>query len=329
MPSTPFLRFVPILLGATVVASAGLVTPVLAQDNWPQRPITLVVPYPPGGGTDIVARLLSVEMQKTLGQNVIVENKPGGSTIIGTSYVADSDPDGYTIGLITDSHAINPYTQDNLPYDSEADFAPISQLVDVPFVMVTSRKIDVQSVEALVAKAKANPGTINYASIGNATPHSLAMEWFKDMADIDMVHIPYTGVAPALNDIVGNQVDVMFTGTSSGLPHARDGRLDAIAVSSAERAAVAPEIPTVAESGYPEFEFMTWYGLVAPAGTPAEIVQRLSDAVQDGMQQPAVLERLASLGVDVSTSDPEEFAAAIQAASERYAELTKLTAGRE
>lgn len=329
MPTAANLRVVPLLLGLTLLTSIAPISPVVAQTEWPQRPITMVVPYPPGGGTDIVARLLSVEMQKILGQNVIVENKPGGSTIIGTSYVANSEPDGYTIGLITDSHAINPYTQDNLPYDSDADFAPISQLVDVPFVMVTSRKIDVRSVEELVAKAKANPGTINYASIGNATPHSLAMEWFKDMADIDMVHIPYTGVAPALNDIVGNQVDVMFTGTSSGLPHARDGRLDAIAVSSAERAEVAPEIPSIAESGYPEFEFMTWYGLVAPAGTSPEIVQKLSNAVQQGMQQPAVLERLKSLGVSVSTSDPDEFASTLRLASERYAELVKLTADRD
>jgi len=303
-------------------------TPASAASSWPDKPIKLVVPYPPGGGTDIVARLLATEMQKSLGQGVVVENRPGGSTVIGTAHVAQADPDGYTIGLITDSHAINPHTVEKLPYDSEKDFVPISQLVSVPFVMVTSRKIDVKSVQELVTKAKAAPGTINYASIGNATPHSLAMEWFKDMARIDMVHIPYTGVAPALNDIVGNQVDVMFTGTSSGLPHARNGNLDAIAVSSAERAAVAPDIPTIAESGYPDFEFMTWYGLVAPAGTPDAVVQKLSEAVHEGMRQPAVTERLASLGVDVATSTPSEFAATIRQATDRYAKLTKLTSQR-
>ncbi|MCK9512730.1 MAG: tripartite tricarboxylate transporter substrate binding protein [Pigmentiphaga sp.] len=321
----PIVR--PVLLVMALFAGMAA-TPASAASSWPDKPIKLVVPYPPGGGTDIVARLLATEMQKSLGQGVVVENRPGGSTVIGTAHVAQADPDGYTIGLITDSHAINPHTVEKLPYDSEKDFVPISQLVSVPFVMVTSRKIDVKSVQELVTKAKAAPGTINYASIGNATPHSLAMEWFKDMARIDMVHIPYTGVAPALNDIVGNQVDVMFTGTSSGLPHARNGNLDAIAVSSAERAAVAPDIPTIAESGYPDFEFMTWYGLVAPAGTPDAVVQKLSEAVHEGMRQPAVTERLASLGVDVATSTPSEFAATIRQATDRYAKLTKLTSQR-
>ncbi|MGE4338763.1 MAG: Bug family tripartite tricarboxylate transporter substrate binding protein [Pigmentiphaga sp.] len=319
----PIVR--PVLLAMALFAGMAA-TPASAASSWPDKPIKLVVPYPPGGGTDIAARLLATEMQKSLGQGVIVENRPGGSTVIGTAHVAQADPDGYTIGLITDSHAINPHTVDKLPYDPEKDFAPISQLVSVPFVMVTSRKIGVKSVQELVVKAKANPGTINYASIGNATPHSLAMEWFKDMAGVEMVHIPYTGVAPALNDIVGNQVDVMFTGTSSGLPHAQNGNLDAIAVSSARRSAIAPDIPTVAESGYPDFEFMTWYGLVAPAGTPEAVVKKLSEAVRDGMRQPTVTERLASLGVDVATSTPPEFAATIRQATDRYAKLTQLTA---
>lgn len=324
MPSTLSFRASFALLAA--VLSSGLATiPAPAKAAWPDKPVKLVVPYPPGGGADVVARLVASEMHKLLGQNVIVENRPGGSTVIGTGYVAKAAPDGYTIGLITDSHAINPHTFKELPYDSEKDFAPISQLVSVPFVMVTSRKINVRSVQELVTKAKASPGTINYASIGNNTPHALAMESFKELAKIDLVHIPYTGVAPALSGIVGNQVDVMFTGTSSGLPHAKNGTLNAIGMSSAQRSAAALDIPTIAESGYAGFEFLTWYGLVAPAGTPQAIVQKLNEAVQYGMRQPAVTDRLMALGVDVATSAPSEFNATIRVTTDRYAELVKLT----
>lgn len=314
-------------LRALLTAAAFILTPASASAAWPDKPIRLIVPYPPGGGTDIVARLLASELTNQLNQNVIVENRAGGNTIIGTQAVAGAAPDGYTIGLITDSHVINPHIMKTLPYDSKNDFEFVSQLTDVPFVMVASNKLGVKTIEELVAKAKSAPGTINFASIGNGSPHYLAMRWFADMAGIDITHIPYTGVAPALTGIASEQVDVMFTGLSSGLPQSKDGRMVALAVSSENRDPSAPEIPSIAESGYPEFSFVTWYGIVAPAGTPSDIVQKLSREIQTAMQTPTIKDRLASLGVVAKASSPEAFAKFVEDAATHYDRIFELVEG--
>lgn len=296
--------------------------------TWPTKPIRLIVPYPPGGGTDIVARLLASGLTEKLGQTVIVENKSGASTIIGTSFVSKAEPDGYTVGLVTDSFVINPKFMKELPYDSLKDFAPISQLVRLPFVLLSAPKLGVNSVGELVAKAKARPGTINYASIGNGTPHYLAMEWFKHVAGVELIHVPYTGVAPALNGLVGQQVDVMFTGLSTGMPYVNDGRLKALAVASAQRAKTAPNVPTVAESGYAGFEFVPWYGLVAPRGTPTKIVDQLSLSVKEVMANPAIQARLDTLGVEPTTSSPEQFGKFLTEMSRQYAEIIDKTGAK-
>lgn len=314
------------LLGLLFSALVSVCTPqALAQASYPNKPIRFIVPYPAGGGTDIVARLLAQKMTQSMGQPVLVENKPGASTLIGTEMLAKAAPDGYTLGLITDSHAINPSFFPKLPYDSVKDFSPVSQLVFVPLVMVAHPSLNVKTLPELIAAAKAKPGKINYASIGNGTPHNLSMEWVKSLAGIDMTHVPYKGVAPALTDLVAGQVDVMFTGSSSALPYVKAGRLNALAVSSAKRLDSFPDTPSVAEAALSEFDFMTWYGSAVPAGTPKEITQRLSREIGLALSQPDVKERLASLGVVGAPSSPDEFAAFMRKETAALARLVKLT----
>ncbi|MBO1114080.1 tripartite tricarboxylate transporter substrate binding protein [Bordetella petrii] len=300
-----------------------------AQAGWPDKPIRFIVPYPAGGGTDIVARAVGKKMADSLGQPVIIENRPGASTIIGTEAVARSEGDGYTIGLITDSHVLNPFFfGQKLPYDSQKDFAPVSQLVSVPFILVANPKAGVSTVGQLIEAAQAHPGKITYASIGNGTPHYLAMEWARAMAGIDLVHVPYKGVAPALADVVGGQVDVMFTGMSSGLPHVRSGRLKGLAVSGPQRSPIAPDIPTVAESGLDDFAFMTWYGVVAPASTPPELVARLGAELRKALQSAEIQDQFVKLGVEAAPSSPADFARFMQAESAKYERIIKLTGAK-
>lgn len=212
-----------------------------------------------------------------------------------------------------------------LPYDSIKDFEPITQLVFVPLVLVAHPSLNVKTVQDLIAAAKAKPGKINYASIGNGTPHQISMEWLKSMAGISMTHIPYKGVAPALTDLVAGQVDVMFTGTSSAGPYVKAGRLNALAVSSAKRQPSFPDTPSVAESGLPEFDFMTWYGVAMPAGTPAAITQRINQEIASALNQPDVKERLAALGVVGAPTSRAEFGAFIKSESQKLARIVKAT----
>lgn len=316
-----------IKIGLTAVSLSFASTATLAQSGYPNRPIRIVLPYPPGGGTDIVARLLSQKLSQSMGQPVVVDNKPGASTIIGTDQVAKAAPDGYTIGLITDSHAINPTFFPKLPYDSVKDFAPVTQLVQVPLVLVVNPALNVKTLPEFIALAKKRPGKINYASIGNGTPHQLAMEWLKSLTGIYVTHIPYRGVGPALTDVVSGQVDAMFTGTSTAAPYVRQGRLTALAMSSAKRQPSYPETPAVAEAG-PElktFDFTTWYGIVAPAGTPRDIVMRLNHELTAALEQPDVKERLSSLGVIGAPSTPEQFGTFLRKESESLAALVRRT----
>lgn len=323
-PHSPSRRRFAHALGIGTAAALGLPM-ASAQGSYPNKPIRLIVPYPPGGGTDIVARLVAQKLTQSLGQQIVVENKPGASTIIGTDAVAKAAPDGYTLGLITDSHAINPNFFPKLPYDSIKDFAPVSQLVFTPLVMVAHPSLNVKTLPEFIALAKTRPGRINYASIGNGTPHQLAMEWLRSLAGIELNHVPYKGVAPALADLVAGQVDVMFTGTSSAAPYVRQNQLVALAVSSAKRQPSFPNTPSVAEAALPEFDFMTWYGVVAPAHTPRDILQRLSREIAAALEAPEVKERLTSLGVEAAPSTPGGFDAFLRKESTQLAKLVRLT----
>lgn len=315
--------------GLLTLAAGLLLGAQPARAEWPEKPIRFVVPYPAGGGTDIVARALGKKMAESLGQPVIIENRGGASTIIGTEVVARAEGDGYTIGLVTDSHAMNPFFfSQKLPYDSVKDFAPVSQIVFVPFVLVANPKAQISTVPELIAAAKAHPGKITYASIGNGTPHYLAMEWVKALAGIELTHVPYKGVAPALADVVGGQVDVMFTGLSSGVPLVRAGRLKGLAVSGEQRSDVAPEIPTVAEAALKDFSFMTWYGVLAPASTPPDIVDRLSKEIRKAVESPELKEQFVKLGLEGAPSTPAEFGQFLQRESARYQHIIKLTGAK-
>lgn len=293
--------------------------------NYPNKPIRLIVPYPPGGGTDIVARLVAAKMQQKFGQPVLVENKAGASTVIGTESIAKAAPDGYTIGLITDSHVLNPYFLPKLPYDSEKDFQPVSQLANITLMLVANPSLKVRSLKELIALAKSKPGKLTYASIGKGTPHHIAMEWLKSLAKIDLLHVPYRGVAPALTDLVGGQVDVMFTGTSSAKPFIDNKKLVPLAVSSSNPQDAFPDVPPVAEAGLPSYDLVTWYGVVAPVGTPPKIVTRLNRAIADALSQQDVKERLTSLGVAGAASSPEQFSKFMKQESTKFARIIKDT----
>jgi tripartite-type tricarboxylate transporter receptor subunit TctC len=311
------------------VLAAMLLFGVAAAQSYPNKPIRFIVPYPPGGGTDIVARLIAPKMAQSLGQPIVVDNRPGASTIIGTEMLAKAPPDGYTIGLITDSHSMNPSFFKTLPYDSQKDFQPITRLVFVPLMLIAHPSLQVKSVQELLASPKAREGRINYASIGNGTPHYLAMEWLKSLAKLNATHVPYKGVAPAVTDVVGGQVDMMFTGMSSALPHVKSGKVVALGVSSAQRQPAAPEIPAVAETpGLSNFDFMTWYGVAAPAGTPPEIVARLNAEITKALGEPDVKEKLAGLGVVGAPTSPSEFAAFMTAEARKVGEIIKVTGAK-
>ena len=299
-----------------LLALLSCLAPTMAAwaQTYPAKAIRFIVPYPPGGGTDIVARMIGPRMAQGLGQTVVIDNKPGASTVLGTDLLARSAPDGYTIGLYT---TFDPVFFPKLPFDAFKDFEPITQLVALPFMLVARPSLNVKTVGELVALAKANPGKLNFASIGNGTPHQIAMEWLKSMAGIDMTHIPYKGVAPAVADLVAGQVDVMFTGTSSAAPHVKAGKLVALAVSSAKRQASFPTTPTVAESGYPEFDFITWYGLAAPAGTPRDIVMRINQEVAAALNEPETKQKLLGMGVISTPTSPAEFTAFVRSEAQK------------
>ena len=314
---------------ASLAAAATLfaLSPAQAQ-GWPSKPLRLVMPYPPGGGGDLVVRPLVDKLNQALGQTVVVDYKPGANTIIGTEITAKAAPDGYTIGFITDSHSINPVFRKNLPYDSLNDFTPITTLVTVPMVLVTHPSVPVKTLQELVAYAKANPGKLAYGSLGFGGPHYLAMEWFKLVAGIDLLHIPYQGSAPALAANVGGQIQLMFVGASTGLQYGRDGRLNVIASSPSARLPASPNLPSIAESGYREFDFSTWYGLVAPAKTPADIVARLNQEVARALRAPDMQQRFGALGLIPLPMTPEEFSAKLRRDAEHYARMVKLTGAR-
>ena len=299
-----------------------------AQEAWPTKPIRLVVPYPPGGGTDAVVRTIAPKLSAAFGQPIVIDNRGGANTIIGSEMVARAAPDGYTFGVITDSHSINPNFH-KLPYDSQTSFAPVSQLVTVPFALVVPQASPYKTLAQLLADAKANPNKVAYASLGDGSPHYLAMEWLRSLAKAELVHVPYKGVGPAITDVLGNQVQAMFTGLSTAIPQVIAGRLNALAVSSPKRNPTLPNVPAVAETpGMEAFEYRSWYGVVGPAGVPAPIVNRMGSEIRKALADPSVQERLRSLGVDAETSTSEEFAKFLKEDATRYARIIRITGAK-
>jgi tripartite-type tricarboxylate transporter receptor subunit TctC len=289
---------------------------------YPTKPIRLVVGVPPGGTTDLVARVVGEQLARELGQPVVVENRAGAAGNIGADLVAKSTPDGYTLFLAPiGTVAINPSLYANLPFDPLRDFAPISQLTSLPMAMVVNAAVPAKTVKEFIELARAQPGKINFASGGSGTGTHLAGELFKSMAGIEMVHVPYKGNGPAMVDLLAGRVSVMFDQVSTALPHMRAGKLRALGVTTAQRSSVAPDVPTLSESGLAGYDVTTWHGLVAPAGTPREVIARLNAAVVKALASPEVRERFKASGIEPVSSSPEQFGALMRGELARWREV--------
>ena len=313
------------LIAATLssLALAALALPAAAQDKWPSRPITYIVPFPAGGTTDILARLIGQKLGPALGTTIIIDNKPGAGGNIGSELVARAAPDGYTImGGTISSHAINASLY-KLPYDPLKSFAPITLIGTNANVLVVHPGSPFQSVRDVIAASKAKPGSLSFASAGNGTSQHLSAELFKNMAQIDMVHIPYKGSAPAIQDVIGGQVPLMFDTTVVAGPFIQSGKVRPLAVTSAKRVAALPDVPTMAEAGVAGYDVVSWQAMFAPAGTPPAIVARLHSEVAAILKQPDVQERLAKLGVEPSGAAPQQFAEFQAAEIAKWARVVK------
>ncbi|HET9045365.1 MAG TPA: tripartite tricarboxylate transporter substrate binding protein [Casimicrobiaceae bacterium] len=296
----------------------------LAQSAYPTKPVRIVVPFPAGGTTDILARAAAQKLSETWGQQAIVDNRPGAGGNIGAELVAKSAPDGYTLLMGTvGTHAINASLYPKMPYDHVKDFVPVILVAGVPNVLVVNPELPVRSVQELMAYAKANPGKLNFASSGSGTSIHLSGELFKVMTGAQMTHVPYKGSAPALTDLIGGQVQLMFDNLPSSLAFIKAGKLRALAVTSAQRSPALPDVPTVAESGVPGFEASSWFGLLAPAGTPPTIVAKINTDTQKWLASPDAKEKLAAQGANVAGGSPDDFAKHIQSETAKWARVVK------
>ncbi len=306
---------------------AALLVPALAvAQAFPVKPLRMIVSYPPGGGADTVARLLAPKLGESLGQSVVVENRPGATGAIAADLVAKAAPDGYTLMLDASGYAVNPSLYPKLPYDASKAFSAVTLVVLFPNMLVVNPGFAAKSVQDLVAMAKAQPGKIAFASSGNGSAQHLAAELFRQRADIDMLHVPYKGGGPALIDVMGGQVPVFFANMASGLPHVKSGKLRALAVTSAKRVANAPDLPTIAESGVPGYAVYEWNVIVAPAGTPAAVLKRLHAEVAKALKSEDVRQRIVSLGGEIAATAPDETDAWLKAQIASWAKVVK-TAG--
>ena len=312
-------------LGALLAAFASA---ALAQ-AYPNKPIRVVVPFPAGGTTDILARAVGQKLTESLGVAVVVDNRPGAAGNIGADIVAKSAPDGYTLLMGTvGTHAINASLYAKMPYDHVKDFSPVILVAGVPNVLVVNPSLPVNSVADLIKLAKAKPGQINFASSGSGTSIHLSGELFKTMAGVDVTHIPYKGSAPALADLIGGQVQLMFDNLPSALPQIKGGKLRAIAVTSLTRAPALPDLPTMSESGLPGFESSSWFGLLAPAGTPQPIITRLNAEVNKWLQTPEARDHLLAQGAFAAGGSPAQFAAHIRAETDKWAKVVKASGAK-
>lgn len=289
------------------ISAAALTATALQAQNYPAKPVRIVVPTAPGGGTDLIGRLLAQNLSSQLGQQFIVDNRGGAGTTIGTAAVAKSPADGYTLLLTHSSLAFNATYYNKLPYDTLKDFAPISLVAEQPFLFAVHPSLPVKTVAQLIALAKKNPGQIAYSSGGAGSGPFMGAELFKQQAQVNILHVPYKGAGPAFTDLMGGQVQMMIATLSLGMPHATSGRVRALGVTSAKRLGATPQLPTVAESGLPGFEFSAWYGVLAPAGTPAAIMTRLHQAVGKAMAAPETREKFED-GLMPLSSTSDEFA---------------------
>lgn len=309
------LRTQGIFLSLTVAASAALAA-------YPDKPIRMVVPFAPGGGTDLIARTLGAGMSQALGQQVLIDNKPGAGTIIGTDAVAKSAPDGYTIVIASFAHAVNPSMVPKLPYNAEAAFTPITLIGKGPNVLVVRADSPYKTVADIIAAARAKPGKLNYASQGNGTSAHLAGEMFTNLAKVDLVHVPYRGAGPAITDLLGGQVDMIFGTAAAVSTFVDSGKLRPIAVTSAQPSPALKGVPTIAET-VPGYAVESWYGLYAPAGTPADAVAKLNAAAKKAALSPDFVKKVEHEGLSVIASDPAELDRYVKAEEQRWRRIVK------
>jgi tripartite-type tricarboxylate transporter receptor subunit TctC len=305
------------------VLFAVLAGPVAAQSGYPSRPVRIVVPSSPGGGTDILARVLADHLARSMGGQFFVENRPGAGQMIGIESVARAAPDGYTLLMAASTLAINPAMYKKVSYDALRDFTPITQVASLPNVLVLHPSLPVRSLAQLIALAKDKPGELTYASAGIGTSPHMGMELLKSMAGIDLAHVPFRGTGPAMTEVLSGRVPIGLPNTLSAKPLIDDGRFRALAVTGAKRAEGLPNIPTVAEAGVPGYEALQWYGLLAPAGTSADLVARLQTEIAAALNRPEVQERLAADGAEAVGSAPAAFAALIKDELDKWAKVAR------
>ena len=310
---------------AALAAALVLPSVALAQAaGWPNRPVRIIVAFPPGQATDQAARAIAQRLSETMGQQFVVENRPGAASIIGTEAAARAPADGYTLFMGSSGPlAVNPGMYAKLPYDPNRDFVPISLALKVPFFLVVHPSVPAATVPELVAWLKANPGKVNFGTAGNGASNHLSAEYFKGVAGVDMVHVPYKGSPPAVTDLLAGQISLMFETGPLTVPHVKTGKLKAIAVGSATRSSALPDLVTIAESGYPGFEAVGWAGLMAPAGTPREIVARLNAEVVRILASQELKDRFVAMGAELVSSTPEEFAAYIRSEQAKWGKVIR------
>jgi len=313
-----FRALAPVSLGLLLNA-----LPAIAAESYPSKPVRMIVAYPAGGGNDLTARLLAARLTETLGANVIVENRPGATGVIGTEFVARAPADGHTLILADAPHAINPFVYATAKYDPIRDFEPITLVASTPVVLAVHPKVQAQSVAELIAYAKPQPGKVTMASGGTGTISHVAGELFQMRAGIKLNHIPYKGSGPALSDLVGGQVEVMFPPAPAAAPHVRSGRLRALAVSAAKRSPAIPDAPTFDEAGVSDYRVSNWYGILAPAGTPAPIVALLNREIAAAVQHPSVKDKFVAALLEPATTSSQEFVAFLKAEAARWSQVIK------
>ena len=318
------LRLTLALAACAALAGGAAAQPVQKPGGvYPSKPIRLIVPFAPGGSNDIMGRIVAQKFSESLGQQVVVDNRAGGSGIIGTDLAAKAAPDGYTLLMMSLTFAVNPSLFRKLPYDTEKDLAPITLVASAPLMLVVHPSLPVKSLQDFLAHAKANPGKLNFGSGGPGTTPHLAGEMLKLMAGLRMTHVPYKGGGPALADLMGGQIQLMLENIPSTLPLAKSGKLRALAVTGLKRSPLAPELPTLNEAGLKGYEIVGWNGLFAPGGTPSNIVTHLYEQTVKALAQPDVKERLATLGAEGVGSTPDEFRAFIKAEIAKWAKVVK------
>ncbi|GKS87944.1 tripartite tricarboxylate transporter substrate binding protein [Acidovorax sp. SUPP2539] len=323
-PSLRFAAHRRTLLAAALAVAATAAVPTAFAQAFPNKPITIIVPFAAGGTTDILARVIGQGLSAELGQSVVVDNRAGAGGNIGGQMAARAPADGYTLFMGTvGTHAINAALYKKMPFDPVKDFAPLTRVANVPNLLVANPNQPYKTVQELIAYAKANPGKVNFGSSGSGSSIHLSGELFKSMAKVDMQHVPYKGSAPAVTDLLGNQIGIMFDNMPSAIQHVRSGKLRPIAVTTAKRSPELPDVPTIAEAGVPGYEATSWFGMFAPAGTPAPIVSQLNKALVKVLSQPETKKKLADQGAEPVSETPEQFAAFIQSESAKWGKVVK------